>query len=350
MEARYAAAADAFGAVLAKAPSDRYARRQRAIAYQDLGDTDKAAADADALLQANPRDADARQLEMFILLQAGKDQQVLAIVDQGVALEPKSAGAHALKGTALRILRRDAESQAEFDAALALDRTAQGYLNRAAQRLPSDHLSRLKDIEQALKLDPDNLQAWRDRVVEEALAGRFEEAVAAADALVAKNPDDPATRQARALAYARAGKTDLTAADLDWLRAHAEATGGAWNAICADEGRWGLALGAALADCDKGVSLAPRNAANLDSRALVLLRLGRLDEAIAGYDLALTLSPRQADALYGRGLAKLGKGQGAAGQSDLTAARAIRPHVDDVFAEYGLKPPAAYAAKSAAVN
>ena len=143
---------------------------------------------------------------------------------------------------------------------------------------------------------------------------------------------------------------DLTAADLDWLRAHAEATGGAWNSICADEGRWSLALGAALADCDKGVALAPRSPANLDSRALVLLRLGRLDEAIAGYDLALKLAPRQAISLYGRGLAKLGKGQGMAGQADLAAARAMRPHVDDVFAEYGLKPPEAYAATNAAAK
>ena len=98
------------------------------------------------------------------------------------------------------------------------------------------------------------------------------------------------------------------------------------------------------------MALAPRSPANLDSRALVLLRLGRLDEAIAGYDLALKLAPRQAISLYGRGLAKLGKGQGMAGQADLAAARAMRPHVDDVFAEYGLKPPEAYAATNAAAK
>ena len=350
MEARYDAAVEAFGKLLAKTPNDRYALRQRAVAYQNLGDTDKAAADVDALLQANARDADARQLKVLILLQAGKAQQALAAADEGIAQEPKSAAAHALKGDALRILRRDAEAQAEFDAALALDRTAQGYLNRAAQRLAGDHQARLRDLEQALKLDSDNLRARADRVAEEALTGRLDDAIADANDLAAKNPDDPAPREVRALAYARAGKTDLTAADLDWLRAHAEATGGAWNSICADEGRWSLALGAALADCDKGVALAPRSPANLDSRALVLLRLGRLDEAIAGYDLALKLAPRQAISLYGRGLAKLGKGQGMAGQADLAAARAMRPHVDDVFAEYGLKPPEAYAATNAAAK
>jgi tetratricopeptide (TPR) repeat protein len=283
---------------------------------------------------------------MLILLQAGKGPQALATADEGIALDPKAAGAHALKADAFRILRRDPEAQAEFDAALALDKTAQGYLNRSSQRVPNDHQARLKDVEQALKLDPDNLQAQTDRVVELALLGRFEEAIAAANDLGAKTPEELAPRQARALAYARAGKTELTAAEFDWLRGHAEATGGAWNAICADEGRWGLTLANAMADCDKGVSLAPRNAANLDSRALVLLRLGRLDDAIAGYDLALKLSPRQAVSLYGRGLAKLGKGQGTAGQADLAAARAIRPHVDDVFAEYGLKPPQVHVASN----
>jgi tetratricopeptide (TPR) repeat protein len=350
IEARYDDAVAAFNKMLASDPNDRYAHRQRAVAFQDLGDTDKAAADADALLQANPRDADARQLKMFILLQAGKDEQALAVVDAGIALEPKSAAAHVLKGDALRILRRDAEAQAEFDAALALIPTVQGYLGRAGRRPVGDHQGRLKDFQEALKLDPDDVQALSGRAAEEALTGQFDAAIAHIDAVVAKNPDDVAPRLARVVIYERAGKTDLIAADLDWMRAHAEDTGGAWNSICSNEGRLGLTLAKAIADCDKGVSLAPRNAANLDGRALVLLRLGRLDEAIAGYDLALKLSPRQAESLYGRGLAKLGKGQGTAGQSDLAAARAIRPHVDDVFAEFGLKPPAAYAASTSATK
>jgi tetratricopeptide (TPR) repeat protein len=344
VEARYDDAAAAFTKVLAKEPADRYAHRQRAVALQALGDTDKAAADADALLLANPRDADARQLKMFILLQAGKDEQALAAVDEGIALEPKSAPAHILKGDALRILRRDAEAQAEFDAALALDHSAQGYLGRASRRLILDHPARLKDIEQALKLDPDNMQAQADRAAEEAWTGQIDKAMTDASDVVARNPDELGPRQVRALIYARAGKTDLAAADVDWMRAHAEDTGSAWNSICAGEGRWGLTAGKAMADCDKGVSLSPRSPSSLDSRGLVLLRLGRLDEAIAAYDLALKLAPRQADSLYGRGLAKLGKGQSAAGKSDLAAARAIRPHVDDVFAEYGLKPPEALAA------
>ena len=350
VEARYTAAVEAFGKVLAKDPADRYALRQRAIAFQNLNDTDKALADADALLKANARDADARQLKVNILLQAGKTDLALAEADAGLALAPKTAPAHVFKGDVLRLLRRDPEAQAEYDAALDLDRSAGGYVGRAARRLVSDHAARLKDAEEALKLDPDNELAQADRASEEALTGQVDKAIAHINDVVAKNPDDLAPRRARALIYARAGKPDLAAVDVDWMRAHAENTAADWNETCYGQATADLSLDKALADCDKGVSLAPRNAGLLDSRALVLLRLGRTDDAIAAYDLALTLAPRQADSLYGRGLAKIRKGQTREGQADLTAALAIRPHIDDVFAEWGLKPPEAYASSNSATK
>lgn len=345
LEARYPEAVEQFSKMLAKDSTDRVSRRERAIAYGDMGEPDKAAADAEALLQANPRDAEARQLKMLALLQAGKGEEALATVDAGIALEPKSAGLHALKGDALRSLRRDAEAQAEYDKALDLDRTAQGYLARASRRPVGDHAARLKDVQEALKLDPDNLQALTDRGLEEGMTGQVDKALADLDAVAAKNPDAQPPRRARALIYARAGKADLAAADYAWLRAHIEETGTAWNALCSEEARWGGAPPQAAADCDKGLGLSPRSAAMLESRALLLLRLGKLDEAIAGYDLALKLAPRQAEALYGRGLAELQKGQGQAGKADLVAARAIRPAIDAVFAEYGMKPAAVAAAE-----
>jgi tetratricopeptide (TPR) repeat protein len=344
LEGRYPEAVEAFGRMLAKDPTDRYSRRERAVAYGNLGQADKAADDAETLLQANPRDAEARQLKVLALIQGGKGEEALAAAEAGIALEPKSAAAHALKGDAFRILRRDADAQGEYDKALDAERTAQGYLARAGRRLPGDHAARIKDIEAALKLDPGNVQALSDRAREEALLGQADKAAADLAEVVAKNPDEAGPRRVRALAYARAGKAELAAADYDWLRAHAEETGAAWNAICSEEARWGLSPDKAVADCDKGVSLAPRNAAGLDSRALLLLRLGKLDDAIAAYDQTLKLAPRQAESLYGRGLAELLKGLGAPGQTDLTAARALRPHIDEVFAEYGFKPPAANAA------
>ena len=53
--------------------------------------------------------------------------------------------------------------------------------------------------------------------------------------------------------------------------------------------------------------------------------MGRLNEAIRQYDAALKLQPKQAWSLYGRGLAKLRRGDVAAGRLDMAAAVAIDP-------------------------
>ena len=65
----------------------------------------------------------------------------------------------------------------------------------------------------------------------------------------------------------------------------------------------------------------------LENRGLILLRMGRLDEAIGQFDGALKAQPKAAWALYGRGVAKLKKGAKADGEADMAAAVAMRPGV-----------------------
>jgi tetratricopeptide (TPR) repeat protein len=81
----------------------------------------------------------------------------------------------------------------------------------------------------------------------------------------------------------------------------------------------------------------PDDADILDSRGFVFLRLGRLERAIADYDAVLKQRPKLASALYGRGLARIGRGDRAGGQEDVTAARAVDPDVVAAFARYGVR-------------
>jgi tetratricopeptide (TPR) repeat protein len=81
-----------------------------------------------------------------------------------------------------------------------------------------------------------------------------------------------------------------------------------------------------------------RAANNLDSRAFVKLRLGRLEDAIADYDAALTLQPKLAFSLYGRGVAKLRAGRKAEGQADIDAARSLTPAIEEQGKKIGLTP------------
>ena len=350
VEPNFEEAIGEFSKALGKDPKDRYSRRQRSVAYLNLGRTDEAVADADDLLKDNAKDTDARRWKIDILLRAGKGDLAMAETDAAISLDPKSAAAHNQKGDVLRFLGRAAEAQAQFDAALDLNHTAAGYLSHASAWPRSENAARLKDVEEALKLDPDNETARDALAYDEAVAGQFDQAIAHVNESIARDPDSVGPRTTRAFIYARAGKTDLAVADMDWTRAHIEETASALNAICYDQAMWNLSLEKALADCDKAVSLSPRSSAILDSRAFVLFRLGRTDEALRDYALVLKLAPREANSLYGRGLAELQKGQVNEGRADLEAARRLQPRIDETFASYGVTPPAAYASSNSATR
>ncbi len=339
-----------FGKALEKDPKDRYSRRQRVLAYQNLGRTDEAMGEVEAMLKDNAKDQDARGLKLNILLQAGRIDQALAEADAAIAEDGKASRPHLVKASVLEFAHRTADAQAEYDAALALNRTAQGFISRSAYRPTQDYAAQLKDLDEALKLDPDNLNALDDRAMVEARMGQFDKALADANRLIELDPEETTWRQVRAFVYVHAGKTDLALADMEWARGRVDNTASSWNSLCFNQAMWNLSLDKALADCEKALSLSPRAAAILDSRAFVLFRLGRLDEALRDYALVLKLAPREANSLYGRGLVELQKGQVNEGRADLEAARRLRPRVDDTFAEYGVTPPAAYASSNSATK
>ncbi|MGA8960414.1 MAG: tetratricopeptide repeat protein, partial [Pseudolabrys sp.] len=81
----------------------------------------------------------------------------------------------------------------------------------------------------------------------------------------------------------------------------------------------------------------PNDAAALDSRGLIYLKMGQFDSAIQDYSSALRIEPKLASALYGRGLARLKKGDAAGGNADVEAARKLETKVADDFSQYGVR-------------
>jgi tetratricopeptide (TPR) repeat protein len=65
--------------------------------------------------------------------------------------------------------------------------------------------------------------------------------------------------------------------------------------------------------------------------------MGQLELAIEDYSSALRLDPKLASAFYGRGLAKLKKGDTAAGNADLAAAKTLEAKIADAFSRYGVQ-------------
>jgi tetratricopeptide (TPR) repeat protein len=111
----------------------------------------------------------------------------------------------------------------------------------------------------------------------------------------------------------------------------------ALNDICYDLAVENIALDRALAACDASLKRRPGNAATLDSRGFVLMRLGRDAEALAAYDAALAVDPKLYISLYGRGLVEARLGRQAEATRDTGAALAARPYIRDEFADYGLR-------------
>jgi hypothetical protein len=65
--------------------------------------------------------------------------------------------------------------------------------------------------------------------------------------------------------------------------------------------------------------------------------MGEVDRALADYEAALKIDPRLPGALYGRGMARLRKGDKKGGETDIAAAKAMRPEIEAIFARYGIR-------------
>ena len=266
--------------------------------------------------------------------------------------------------TTLAVAAEDADAPPPTDAASFQIRAA-GYLAK------DDFPKAIADLSQAMKLDPASSKYVYDRGVAYFENGQGDLALADFDHALAVNPKDELALEGRAEVFlfrgdlARAGKEFDAAATMSgddpkvleregyaydhagrfeqevavWARLIAKTpTPDAYNRRCWARAQWGRDLPQALADCDASLKLRPDAPGTLDSRGLVDLRLGRLDDAIKDYDAALAKRPSQAPSLYGRGLAELRKGSTSAGQADLASAKSMSGDVAAAFDRIGVKP------------
>jgi tetratricopeptide (TPR) repeat protein/predicted aspartyl protease len=245
--------------------------------------------------------------------EAARREFDLAVADYGRAidLEPDNAGHYRDRASVRLGLRQPVLAMADLDAALKREPNDVETLVRRGELYLSTHApdQAKSDFEAAARLAPDNSQLPERIGMAYARAGLFEPAVHELDGWIAahpKNENQPQVLSARC-----------------WTRAV-----------------WGKALDLALADCDAAMRR-DKNSNVMESRGLVLFRLGRVDEAITQFNAAVRLQPRAAPALYGRGLAELKKGQTAEGEADIAAAKAIAPELAAQYRRYGLAPDAA---------
>jgi tetratricopeptide (TPR) repeat protein len=331
----YEAAIAALTALLAIAPDDVAALGSRAEMQHKARHFDAALRDAAAALKIQPGLVDAYLLRANILRAQGKRDEALAQAAAVEAAAPDQAYAHVVAAAIYQAYKEEAEAVKAYDRAIAIKPEAYIYINRARSHPKADVAARLADLDSALKLEPDSVEALMAKGKVQAESGAFAAAIASYDTALKKAPDSPVVLVSRGIAYAQAGDEARSAED--FAAARAKMTGAeAFNTACWSKATAGIALESALADCDAGLSVAPDSSAVRDSRAFVLLRLGRLDEAITEYGRVLAKAPHMADSLYGRALAWARKGEGAKAKADAAAALEADPVVADRFADYGL--------------
>jgi tetratricopeptide (TPR) repeat protein len=109
-----------------------------------------------------------------------------------------------------------------------------------------------------------------------------------------------------------------------------------FNNLCWAKATAGVMLESALQDCREALKLKPDNGPYFDSLGMVLLKLGKLDEALGAYNQAVAKSTG-ADSLMGRAMVYARKGDRSHANADAVAARRLYPEIDADFAKYGLK-------------
>ena len=233
----------------------------RAQVLSGIGRLDEALADYTAVVDADPNYAEYYLDRGNILRQLGREREALADYETAIRLSPPFPEVHYNRGDTLIALGDIEGGLACLDYVLELDpEFLDAYVNRAAVRAAlDDEPGARRDAEAGLALDPGNPHLHCVLGQLSAADGRADEARAAFDQAIARDP---------ALQAAWAGRAAL-----------------AYQAGDA---------AAAVTDLDQSLDLG-EDAALRYNRAVAYRALGRLPEALADLNAAVGLDPADED-------------------------------------------------------
>jgi tetratricopeptide (TPR) repeat protein len=307
----------------------------RSHVYERIGDNRRALEDFEKARQSMPIKKDDRMRLVSLNMRTGRYDVALQEIESLVKEEPKDAEVLRLQGNLYAELGRWEEAERAYTTSLAIEKAPLTYLARAVRRAPSDLEGRRADLEAGLAIAPDdaNLLFAKARLLAETkdMAG----ALIILDRLVEKHPDNSIIQARRGVFRAQSG--DGAGAEKDFIAARMSAkVPTTFVSLCDLKAKAGVALESALADCDRALAMVAEQPNALAAQALILLRLDRLDDALAGYDHALRINPNFSDALWGRAIAWARKGDKTKSAADQEAARKWNPYVETEFVRGGL--------------
>ena len=255
-----------YRAVLAAQPGQPDALRLLGFLEQERGRLAEARQLLAAALQARPYDAPAWSRLGAVHNGLGAPQDALACYDRALALEAKLAEAWNGRGNALIRLGRLEEALDSYDRTLALQ--------------------------------PDHVPALTNRGVALRDLGRASEAVASYDRALEIRPDHVFSHNNRGVALMDLGRQADALVSFERAIALKSDYAEAWNnrgkalAGGSDPLEGAGRSGEALASFDRALALNPMYAEALDNKGVVLVELGRAEEAAAAFEHAIRNAPR----------------------------------------------------------
>jgi predicted aspartyl protease/Tfp pilus assembly protein PilF len=189
----------------------------------------------------------------------------------------------------------------------------------------------LADLDEALRLDPALADARSRRAWLHAGMGDRASAQADLSQLDVALPPPHHLRAEMGDLYARFDQASEALRQFDlWVTHHQKDVQRArvLNSRCWLRARLNIDLALALQDCKAAVDVDEGSAAIHDSLGWTYLRMGDAARAKTAFDAAIKIEALPLS-LYGRGLARLRLNDTAGGEQDLTAARQLRPSIDD---------------------
>ncbi|HZC17795.1 MAG TPA: tetratricopeptide repeat protein [Caulobacteraceae bacterium] len=215
-----------------------------------------------------------------------------------------------------------------------------GYDDKGEQGLAA------RDLEQAVRLDPTNAEAFFNLGSIYFHAHKYNLALSELSQAITLKPGYANAFNYRGLVDETMG--DRAGADRDFDEAiqnfdtmTAATPGDAlpYYKRCWARAIWGRQLDLALADCGKALEINANYADALSARGVVHFRAGRFAEAIKDSDAAVAIDPTSPAYVYVRGLAKRSNRDPTGAAADIAVAKAINPKIGEEFADYGLSQP-----------
>lgn len=212
------------------------------------------------------------------------------------------------------------------------------YNNRCSAYIrESKYENALEDCTAAIKFNRNSDTAYSNRAIVNYSLQRYDETIEDATNAIRLNRNNYKAYNERANAWSDKGEHDKAMRDYTEGLRIKPGNPVALNNRC-DEFALLRQFETALRDCNESLSIRPNHLGTTVHRAIVNAALGRLDDAARDYGFILEKENGNSTALFLRGVAKKKRGDSAAGDADIAAAKQRNSRIVDDMARYGIHP------------